>query len=427
MKISRKDLLDMMLEALEEAPVPAGAGGTTRSQADSRRAADGEKVKAKMNNVKERQRKELADALFAARKEATGGSSDKLISARTAYATFIARNLAADADGTPADRDLRKVMRAHLRKLPYLKAEFDKVKSAPSSPAAPQAQRGSGPKKKKRVPNEKVKTIQQAIDPVAKHTQPDGMWGGGTNTAWKEWVTSPETMAALAKMKSQPKNESLKKYSLLSLLEAPLDATLPAEKANQISAEDKTDLRAFIEKNSGNAAAIAQRFGFKGNVEGVAEFVAAVQKQADDGGEGEEEESVYRDAKPLQGENLAIDKLKLHVRRFERKGNGEIKTRPTLQITSATAHDLTKETSELEDKPPFKGGQLDLETLYDDNTDFYLTTSGKLTLDVDGFDNFLISKFKREGDFVVLDQSAVKQEESLSRGALIRKRYYGRY
>jgi hypothetical protein len=241
-------------------------------------------------------------------------------------------------------------------------------------------------------------------------------------------------MAALAKMKLQPKNESLKKYSLLSLLEqaAPGQADQLTKMAGQSknkkssSVSVPTDLKQFLKDNAGDAAAIAKKFGFEGNVKGVAELVDAVQA-VDVGGGEKEEEGVYRKAEPLPGENLAIDKLKLHIRRFERKDSGEIRTSPSISITAATRHDLTKKTDELKNKAPFKDGALDLETLYNDNTDFYLTKSGGLTLDGDGFDNFYITKFKRDGDFVVLDQSAAKQEESLSRGALIRKRYYGRY
>ena len=325
-------------------------------------------------------------------------------------------------------------------------------------------EKGSKSSGKKITPREETKYIQGVIDPEAKHTKADGQWGRGTNTAWKEWVTSDETIERIKALQakagegpspeaagdaSDPIEESIINRNIGSLLDLLINE----------QAEGGEDIVDFVNTNKGSAGKIAARLGYEGNITGVNKMVRdlqavdldAQQKAQEPVPEPEEveEEDDDMDLDELLAErelNTKIQDLSIPAvaEYFKMKGAAFTSKSPrrTIDIdinNPDTWKGQTKYITDTGELKIFKEGEIDT----DENAGkvmkkmFFNQSAGEIIISKAGRD-IKIFPVKLEDGYVVADKKedvdappaeteADPTNESLSRGALIRKRYYGRY
>jgi hypothetical protein len=285
---------------------------------------------------------------------------------------------------------------------------------------------------KKITSRDETKYIQRVIDPEEKHTKADGQWGGGTNTAWKEWVTSDKTIdkirALQAKADRAPAGdadvttgsvqESIINRNISSLLDLLI---------NEQAAGD--DISVFVNANAGSAARIATKLGYDGNLAGVHQMVQDLEAVETDVEEkdqepaeeqAEKEVSEEEDTAVADGASYALASLRIPKEKF--------KTRKDEYIEPAREGRTTKTDVRTAEELPEAIRDDDAATLRTFRRMFYVKKydggPGAIIIKKPGINHVLIG-FKEDGDFIVgLPRTA---QESLSRGSLIRKRYYGRY
>jgi hypothetical protein len=295
------------------------------------------------------------------------------------------------------------------------------------------------PGSKKIKKSEKTAYIQKVISAPSSDGGAklgDGQWGQNTSTAWKTWIKTPETeKKLLALAKDQGKiNESSDLFNLFSKIisEAP-DGT-PADDAPEVSGIPG-DLQKLLD--DGAAGPIASYFGFKGNLTGVEQLVKKIEvvevpddddADADADAEADADDDAVEDAGSLQpGENLDFETgLRIKFERFRQtKEKKPVKPAREGRVVPIKMTDKKR-------KLPSPISNDDGKTLKTFRRMFFVDSVGNnpgYILIKKAGKNYKLSPFKREGDLVVEDRAEEQAglQESLSRGTLIRKRYWGRY
>ena len=303
----------------------------------------------------------------------------------------------------------------------------------------------SGSKKIKR--NEKTERIQAMLQMAGAYStksgNDDGQWGKGTTDAWKKWLTLPVTLekfAALVKQKnaeSTVKEESRELFDLFSkIISEADDAVAAALKDYGIP----DDLDKLFKK--GAAAPIAAYFGLKPNLTGVDQLVKKLEdvevpeeeeKEADPEVDEEADENI--DLEDLKQLNTKIQELSIpaNAEYFKMKGSAFTSKNPrrTIDININNPNTWKEQTRYITDNGElkiFKEGDLDS----DKNAGkimkkmFFNESTGEIIIGKGGRD-IKIFPVKLENSFVVPRTPDTTVQESLSRGSLIRKRYWGRY
>ena len=304
----------------------------------------------------------------------------------------------------------------------------------------------SGSKKIKR--NEKTERIQAMLQVAGAYStqagNDDGQWGKGTTDAWKKWLTLPDTLEkfeALVKEKnaeSTVKEESRELFDLFSkIISETDDLTSTDSKIYDIP----DDLKALFD--DGAAAPIAAYFGLKPNLTGVEQLVKKLEaaglpeeeeKEGEGEGEGEGADEAI-DLEDLKQLNTKIQELSIpaNAEYFKMKGSAFTSKNPrrTIDINinkPDTWKEQTRYITDTGELKIFKEGDLD----GDKNAGkimkkmFFNESTGEIIIGKGGRD-IKIFPVKLENSFVVANTPGTPAQETLSRGALIRKRYWGRY
>ena len=311
------------------------------------------------------------------------------------------------------------------------------VGSDPPPPPPPAVEKTSS---KKITKNDKTAYIQKVIKAPSSDGGTklgDGQWGGGTNTAWEEWVQAPENKKVFAELVKQkedsaagPTSESHELYEFFSRI-------LKEEASEGSDIALPADLLALIA--DGAAAPIAKYFELSGNLSGVTELV----KKMEQSEKTTEDKAQENDGEPADGgdntsdesEDYMLSSLKLNKDRFQHDDEGKLvdkKQEKKAVILSTKANMDTQEA--LAQKPAIKkifdfddegGLSLDLAKL-DRKTkkDKMFFSKNKIIIRRTLAADIVITDVKIEGDYIVATaEEAAPVEESLSHGALIRKRY----
>ena len=273
--------------------------------------------------------------------------------------------------------------------------------------------------------NDKVKEIQQIIKaPSSNDGQNlgDGQWGTKTTVAWKNWVVKPETIEAMKalKAKKESKNESFSRVDLRNLYERIMGENgLLNENEDDVS----DNFEDFIQNNAGDASKIADYVGFGPKLSGVYALATAVaEKQSQDEDpqtrqDTDEDTSEESNEPPKSEEKFQLSDLKLSIERFKDR-NGSLRT----------VGDRNMRVVSIE-KPPnaiVQGGGASENKKLKNYRNLKLTSDKKhivispKPLRGNTFKRYKLGPVKIEGDYVVSDKTA---NESLSHGALIRRRY----
>lgn len=324
--------------------------------------------------------------------------------------------------------------------------EPDSVKAAePAKPAEPA--KAAKPKIKR---SEKTAYIQKVIGaPSAKGKEKgDGQWGQKTSDAWRAWIKTPETKKKLLALAKEKKlNESSDLFNLFSRIISEQEEPADDASSEEASSNLPDKLKELIA--NGAAGPIASYFGFKGNLTGVDDLVRALEdielpeEATDAEQEGDDDKIDFEDLKDL---NTKIEELSIpaNAEFFKMKGAAFTSKNPrrTIDIDINNPETWKGQTKYITDDGElkiFKEGEIDT----DKNAGkvmkkmFFNQSAGEIIIGKGGRD-IKIFPVKLEDGFVVADKKEdapkppaetenQKTNESLSRGALIRKRYYGRY
>lgn len=305
----------------------------------------------------------------------------------------------------------------------------DAAASGEESEEAPAEKSGS--KKIKR--SEKTAYIQGVIGaPSAKgRDKGDGQWGKKTSDAWAEWVKKPENKKAFAVLvKKKEGNKESNESRDLSELFLKIISEQSSEPAPESGIALPDDLLELID--SGEAGPVADYFGLGNNLTGVEQLVknleaVEVPEEVEDADQTSNDADVVETEGGFEPEESLelTGGLRISFKRFQQ-------TKDKRPVTPAREGRVVpiKITDGLKLPAPISNNEgSELKTF---RRMFFVAKSG----DTPGYilikkagKNYKLSPFKREGDLVVQDSAEEKSvvPESLSRGSLIRKRYWGRY
>jgi len=298
----------------------------------------------------------------------------------------------------------------------------DQSETQPADTPAQTSQPRSSSTARSTAAKEKVKAIQKIIDPNATRTQPDGIWSTGTNLAWKSWLEKSQSV--IAKLKSEmstPTNETFYKNDLSKLFERFLKEDETAEPSEQGLPLETFGL--FVK----DASKAAEYLGFSPTLTGVKQFVDAVEAEKSQDTTAQTRASTADDDMaaspsgdaPDSEEVFDVKNLKLKIDRFQNRQGERISDPNRYTEINLNADNLKLPTSirsgsnstELE---KFKNLRLSKEK-------DAIFINNKIRGNV--FRKFKLTPVKVVGEYVVIDKPADALEESLSHGALIRRRY----
>lgn len=303
-------------------------------------------------------------------------------------------------------------------------ASQDELSSARASSTSSTGTSDEQPRTRTSIPvNDKVRKIQQIIGAPSSNGGEqlgDGQWGRKTTAAWKAWVTNPDTIAIMKDLKApRSQNESFSRADLRNLFESIMSE-------NGLLNEDddaSDDFAEYIKANAGDASKIADYVGFGTKLTGVHALATAVaDKQNQDTPaqtrqDEDEDTSEVSNEDPGADENLSLSDLKLSIERF--KSRGGIRQTGDRNFTEVILN-----------SPPLaiiQGGRSSTKNklknyrnlrFRDEGNKKYIVISPKPLRG--SLKRYKLGPVKIEGDYVVLDRET---NESLSHGALIRRRY----
>jgi len=317
------------------------------------------------------------------------------------------------------------------------------AKAEPSSP-------------KKITKNDKTAYIQKVIKSPSSEDgtkDGDGQWGKGTTKAWKAWIVEPSTIEKIKALKSKNPGEAAPgAVTNESFLNQDL-RTIFNRILNEEAEENTDEITKFIKANAGNAAKVAAELGYSPNLSGVTKMVRELealpktstddsQKSSKEEPESESNEEVQEgnpedqgSTESEKGEVYELSSLKLDKSRFQHNSNGNLtnikqerkaeilSTEATIEMQTALAKKpAIKKIFDFDDKI---GLSLNLEKL-DRKTkkDKMFFSDNKIIIRRATAGDVTITNVKIDGNFIVaVKEAPVAVEESLSHGALIRKRY----
>jgi hypothetical protein len=291
---------------------------------------------------------------------------------------------------------------------------------------------------------DKIKKIQAAMELAgaypSKSGNDDGIWGSGTSDAWRAFVKKPDTVKKFKALEDQNSTnattESRSLYEFFAKIINEQDEAADSDPLEGLS----VDLKKAI--NSGQAAEVAKHFGLKGTLTGVTQLInklADVEIEDEDDTEAEESDVDEEEVTPeeaeettevISQENLKLgDKpISISFEKFKQDSDGNaIQPRNEGRLVEIDLNkdgvDLPREISK------------DKATLKNFNRLFFIEDDKVVLIKRSG-KNYKLKPFKREGNFIVQEKSsgdevtppaetepAAPMQESLSHGALIRRRY----
>lgn len=301
-----------------------------------------------------------------------------------------------------------------------------------SSQAQTQASSSASNSKK-----EKIKKIQAAMQLAGAYPEPngndDGIWGRGTSDAWKEFVKKTDTVKRFKALEAQNNSEATTESR--SLYE--FFTKIINEQSEEADPLDGLSDKLKNAINSGQAAEVAKHFGLKGTLTGVAELIDKLQNvdvdddtPEEDPEETPEEDEAEETSELSAQENLTLGEnpISISFEKFKQDSGGNaIQPRSEGRVVNI---DLNKENIELPDEISKNNKELkNFNRLFfiEDKKAILIKRLGK---------NYKLTPFKKDGEFIVQQKSSGDEvtppaetetpgsvQESLSHGALIRRRY----